>query len=123
MANSFSNILTIALGLYGALRAKSQDLPLRYITCFTVIMPLDTMLAGGLPDIRIVLQGVAIVGLGSFIFHATLLYEAQLADELPMILVASHGFFVLLDTRPGFSLKNARGLVPLILFNVLFGWS
>jgi hypothetical protein len=32
-----------------------------------------------------VLQGTAGVGVGSFLFHATLKHEAQLLDELPMI--------------------------------------
>ena len=31
------------------------------------------------------LQGIAGIGVGSFLFHATLKYEAQLLDELPMI--------------------------------------
>jgi dihydroceramidase len=35
-------------------------------------------------------QGFAIVGLGSFIFHATLRWEAQLMDELPMVWVATY---------------------------------
>ncbi|KAI8912748.1 phytoceramidase, alkaline, isoform CRA_d [Gorgonomyces haynaldii] len=29
--------------------------------------------------------GMAVVGVGSFLFHMTLTYEMQLADELPMI--------------------------------------
>jgi len=102
MANTFSNIITISIGLYGAIRANNQGLPRRYSTGFS---------------------GVIFVGIGSFAFHATLLYEAQLADELPMILAASYCCFVMFDTRPGFHLKSARGLYPLILFNILFTWS
>lgn len=30
-------------------------------------------------------QGTAGIGIGSFLFHATLKHEAQLLDELPMI--------------------------------------
>lgn len=72
------------------------------------------------------LQGFAAVGLGSFAFHATLLYEAQLADELPMIYVASYSLFVLCSTQPGFASSTKRewslGLIGLA-FATLFTWS
>ena len=66
------------------------------------------------------------VGLGSFIFHATLLYEAQLADELPMIYVASYCLAILFDSNPGFSLRTPRALILstlYIVFNIFFTWS
>ena len=66
------------------------------------------------------------VGLGSFIFHATLLFEAQLMDELPMIYVASYCCAILFDTSRGFSLQhsNAKELgIIFTVFNVLFTWS
>lgn len=47
------------------------------------------------------------VGLGSSLFHATLLYEAQLADELPMIYVASFFLLLVLESEPGFGFKSA----------------
>jgi dihydroceramidase len=53
-------------------------------------------------------QLLALVGFGSFAFHATLLYGAQLADELPMIFGASYGIFLLTDTGHGFGLRTAR---------------
>ena len=65
-------------------------------------------------------QGVAVVGIGSFIFHASLLYEAQLADELPMVLVASYSLFILSDLRKGFRFGAGRGVVSLVAFNTLF---
>ena len=72
------------------------------------------------------LQGVGLVGLGSFFFHATLLFEAQLADELPMIYVGSLSLFLLFDNKPGFGLHSTRSkmlMVLLALFDVLFTWS
>ena len=48
------------------------------------------------------LQGLGIVGLGSFAFHGTLLYSAQLADELPMVLSSSWSCFIVYDTEPTF---------------------
>jgi len=61
------------------------------------------------------LQSLGLVGIGSFAFHATLLYEAQLADELPMIVAVSYGLFLLFDTRPGFDLRGAPGLELLVI--------
>ncbi|EMD32564.1 hypothetical protein CERSUDRAFT_68585 [Gelatoporia subvermispora B] len=104
-ANTFSNLFTIGLALYGAVQAQSQGLPKRYLTGYT---------------------GFALVGLGSFIFHATLLFEAQLADELPMVYVASYCSVILFDTQRGFSWRNSNA-IPLFLgyflFNALFTWS
>lgn len=62
--------------------------------------------------------------MGSFAFHATLLFSAQLADELPMIVTASCSFFVLFDTSPGFDIRESRALLStMIAFNVLFSIS
>jgi dihydroceramidase len=65
-------------------------------------------------------QSIAVVGIGSFAFHASLLYEAQLADELPMVLAASYSLFILSDAREGFELDVGQGVIPLIVFNILF---
>lgn len=68
-------------------------------------------------------QGVGLVGLGSFAFHATLQYEAQLADELPMIYVGSMSLWLIFDDQPGFDLQRSRTkwmIFLLIAFDVLF---
>lgn len=54
-----------------------------------------------------------------------MLYQAQLADELPMILVASYANFVLYDTKPGFGLggRSVFLMAALVAFNLLFIWS
>ncbi|KAH9829475.1 alkaline phytoceramidase [Rhodofomes roseus] len=104
-ANTFSNLFTVSLALLGAYQAYAQSLPPRFFVGQV---------------------GFALVGVGSFIFHATLLYEAQLADELPMIYVASYCFAVLFDTTRGFTPRDPL-VVPLAVgvmtFNVLFTWS
>jgi dihydroceramidase len=83
LANSLSNIVTIALAMHGCRMARSQSLPTRYFASFAArFLPYLSVigrLCGSLP-----IQGFGLVGIGSFAFHATLLYEAQLADELPM---------------------------------------
>ncbi|GJE89599.1 ceramidase [Phanerochaete sordida] len=104
-ANTFSNVITLAYAFYGIYLVQSARLPPRYLIGWT---------------------GFALVGLGSFIFHATLLYEAQLADELPMVYVASYCCAVLFDSKPGYDLSNPRtsGLFAfMIAFNALFTWA
>ena len=72
------------------------------------------------------MQGFALVGMGSFIFHATLLFEAQLMDELPMIYVASYCCAMLFDTSRGYKLRDSNALELAAIFtflNVSFTWS
>lgn len=88
--NSFTNIGFIGLALFGARNCVLQNLPLRF---------------------TLTNLGIAFVGCGSFAFHATLLYEAQLLDELPMIytsLVLS--YCILEDSRRGEPAKGGMWL-------------
>ncbi|KAJ3828415.1 ceramidase [Lentinula raphanica] len=105
LVNTFSNFFTIYLALRGASNLLKESLPGRFVVgCI----------------------GFALIGVGSFAFHASLLYEAQLADELPMIYVASMGFWILYDYQPGFDLSSTQTKVQiafLVLFDVLFTWS
>ncbi|KAI0800636.1 alkaline phytoceramidase [Fomes fomentarius] len=102
VANTFSNIVTVALAVYGAVQSYTEQLPPRFFTGYA---------------------GFALVGVGSFIFHATLTFEAQLMDELPMIYVASYCAAGLWDTSRGFSLRDSiavkLGVIGTIL-NVSF---
>ncbi|KAG6814153.1 hypothetical protein H0H92_002148 [Tricholoma furcatifolium] len=105
MANSFSNLFTIALAVCGGYTAMRQSLPARYVAGYA---------------------GVALVGIGSFAFHATLLFQAQLADELPMIYVGSMSLWFLFDDRPGYAISSPRNkalICLLIIFDILFSWS
>ena len=60
----------VALALHGIQRTRQERLPTR----FTVVY-----------------AGIALIGVGSFLFHATLQYQWQLLDELPMIYASSLG--------------------------------
>jgi len=102
MANSFSNVFPISLAIFGALQAALQSLPARYIFGYTEI---------------------ALVSFGSFAFHSTLLFQAQLADELPMIYVGSMSLWLLFDVRPGFGLHALRTkflAAICVVFDVVF---
>jgi len=62
--NSLTNFPSIFLGLYGLYHTQTQGIPLRYGLCFL---------------------GLSLIGVGSFGFHASLRWEWQLMDELPMV--------------------------------------
>ncbi|KAF7307161.1 hypothetical protein MIND_00509700 [Mycena indigotica] len=106
MANSFSNIITLGVAVFGAQLARQEKLPPRFLLGYL---------------------GIAAVGAGSFWFHATLLYKAQLGDELPMIWVAVMCLWLLFDQHPGFHfLKTNRSrltTIAALLFSVTFSWS
>ncbi|KAI9449843.1 ceramidase [Russula earlei] len=102
ISNTFSNLFFILISLYGAYLSYKESLPARYLVGFA---------------------GCALVGLGSSFFHATLLYETQLMDELPMIYVASYLLAVLLESDPGFGFKSSysKFLVAVaVIFDIVF---
>lgn len=105
MANTFSNLFTVGIALAGLSNALKQNLPTRYAVGYL---------------------GVALVGVGSFFFHATLQFHAQLADELPMIYVGSMALWLLFDNQPGFGIASARTkflVVAAVILDILFTWT
>lgn len=62
--NTLSNIFIIVFSVIGLGYARRDNLELRFILCYVILL---------------------IVGIGSALFHGTLLYQTQLLDELPMI--------------------------------------
>ncbi|KAF7303201.1 hypothetical protein MKEN_01283800 [Mycena kentingensis (nom. inval.)] len=122
MANSVSNIATVGIAGYGAYLSTKERRG-RCIGLGDLLLP-DL---SDPPRFMLGYLGICLVGLGSFYFHATLLYHAQLADELPMIYVTTLAIWLLFDQDPGFHLfKTARSRMLCALtvsFNVLFTWT
>ncbi|CAK5264271.1 unnamed protein product [Mycena citricolor] len=105
MANTVSNLATVGFALFGLLRCNAEKLPMRFALGYL---------------------GIALIGVGSAYFHGTLLFQAQLADELPMIYVASMPLWLLFDLDTKFDMKTRRTRIlgySVVAFDVLFTWS
>ncbi|PVV03932.1 hypothetical protein BB560_001581 [Smittium megazygosporum] len=89
--NTVSNMLYILFSLYGIFWSRRLGHEFRYILCYA---------------------GMMLVGLGSTMFHATSLYQWQLADELPMIYATSIVVFCVYEAE---NLKRPGKAVPIIL--------
>lgn len=63
--NATTNIAVVTVGLFGAYRSYKSNLDFRYILPYLAL---------------------SLVGVGSFMFHGTLLFEYQLLDEVPMLI-------------------------------------
>ncbi|KAH9819674.1 ceramidase [Melampsora americana] len=83
--NTFSNLVFVGLAMYGIKKCREQHLPLPLALCQI---------------------GIALVGFGSFAFHATLNWNWQLGDELPMIYSACFITYVAFDTAPASSPRS-----------------
>lgn len=86
--NTLTNFYIIALSVLGAIHTIRHNMPLRFVLCYL---------------------GGATIGIGSFAFHATLKYEAQMLDELPMIYTMAIYLYCVTETSPGYS-KSKYGL-------------
>ncbi|KIM28979.1 hypothetical protein M408DRAFT_329022 [Serendipita vermifera MAFF 305830] len=99
--NSLSNIPFILLALHGMARTYREGVPnqTRYVLTHGMI---------------------AFIGIGSFLFHATLMWTAQvLLDELPMIYVSFQVLYcLLLEGRPSSTATYNAGYARAKLFCV-----
>lgn len=89
--NATTNIPFISIGLYYMLQAQSLKLGRRYMLCYAFL---------------------CLIGIGSFLFHATLRKEAQLLDELPMMLMAGQAIWCM-------GVNESNGTSPKFLNAVL----
>jgi dihydroceramidase len=88
--NSFSNLAFILLASAGAWRAYKNSLDVGFILGYLSII---------------------VVGFGSYAFHATLIYEMQLLDELPMIFCAATLLYCSLLENGSFVKRYGRFLI------------
>lgn len=96
--NSLTNFPSIFLGLYGLYHTQNNGIPLRYGLCFL---------------------GLSLIGIGSFGFHASLRWEWQLMDELPMIYLVTYAGYLCIDTLPSFKPRfGIWGPLAVLAFNI-----
>jgi len=88
--NTLSSLPMIWMGLIGVIECRRLQLPRQYALSFFALL---------------------IVGVGSVLFHSTLSYSAQLADELPMIL-GSLVFFYQMWELVTSKTKRGRFYIP-----------
>ncbi|KII95372.1 hypothetical protein PLICRDRAFT_34220 [Plicaturopsis crispa FD-325 SS-3] len=85
--NTFSNVSYIILGAIGFYYIRRERLPTRVALCYACLV---------------------VIGLGSFLYHATLMRTAQMMDELPMMWEATLLLYACMATssarpKPAFS--------------------
>ena len=89
--NTITSIPIFLVGLSGVLLSKSQRLGREQTLCYTM---------------------VAIVGIGSVAFHATLLRTGQVLDEVPMLWATLTLIYAAYQHRGDRRRRRAMGLVP-----------
>jgi len=103
--NSLSNFPLVALGIFGCWKSLQEKkvIGAHFLAYFCLF----------------------IIGLGSFMFHATLKYVWQLADELPMILCCLVVFYLMLDVNNEISkypLRKKIVVTTLTLYGIATIW-
>ncbi|KAF9989397.1 Alkaline ceramidase 3 [Mortierella antarctica] len=97
--NSFSSFAMIILGetaCYSIDRLQS-DMERTLASSTTM----NTIRAPSLFRFKLAFRTITVVGIGSFLFHATLLHHMQMLDELPMLYSVLTLFFCLIESRFG----------------------
>jgi len=79
--NTVTNLGMILPALHGIYDSYKQGFEFRYMFCFVLLL---------------------MVGIGSWMFHMTLLFEMQLMDELPMVWGVAYIYYCLSKAETGF---------------------
>lgn len=93
--NTVTNLAMILPALIGIYESRKQGLELRYSICFGFFL---------------------LVGIGSWLFHMTLMYEMQLMDELPMVWGAAYMYYCLEKAETKVGDTQARRGIGLLMF-------
>ncbi|KAK0545918.1 alkaline ceramidase ydc1 [Tilletia horrida] len=97
--NSISNIMFLALATFGVHWTIKARLPIAFVGCFL---------------------GIGLIGMGSFLFHATLLWSMQACDELPMIYTTCiFSWAVFQAGQP----RQFRLILPFLIFAFIGGYT
>ena len=78
VGNATTNFLFLYAGISEAMRLKRMGISGRFVVAYLML---------------------ALIGLGSMLFHGTLRYEWQLLDEVPMLFIICHFIYCLYDNK------------------------
>ncbi|KAJ1503996.1 Alkaline ceramidase 3 [Coelomomyces lativittatus] len=95
--NAISNIFPIVSGIFLSLKAKRLNVGAQYVYSALCL---------------------CLVGLGSFLFHGTLLFQAQMLDELPMIYMQLICLYISIQTECRRSLPRLKWVF--VLFALVY---
>jgi len=98
--NTITNVAFVACAIKSGVQARRAKAPLRVLLNYVWLI---------------------CVGLGSIAFHATLRFDMQLLDELPMLLFALQSVYCLLCLEPRISFRQRASVMILATIAVLFG--
>ncbi|KAL9933192.1 hypothetical protein V8E36_007910 [Tilletia maclaganii] len=96
--NSLSNIVFVLLAGFGVRWTLRAQLPIAFVWCYL---------------------GIALIGIGSFAFHATMKWSMQAADELPMVYTTVIFSWAVFETTPIGQKSRFRILLPTFIFTFL----
>ncbi|KAK3841275.1 MAG: ceramidase-domain-containing protein [Linnemannia gamsii] len=101
--NSFSSFAMIILGEAACYSINRLQSDMQRITSLTSSKSTSTATAKApsLFRFKLAFRTITVVGIGSFLFHATLLHHMQMLDELPMLYSVLVLFFCLIESRFG----------------------
>ena len=91
--NSLTSLAFVVAGIYGIVQCRRTGADIKFTLCCI---------------------GIALVGVGSTLFHATMLRETQTADEAPMGVVSSLFLYIMCTSHPGATKARKRNLATFL---------
>jgi len=102
--NSATNLSYVLCALYGAYMVHRYRMEKRFLAAYI---------------------SLGVIGIGSFLFHATLMYEMQLMDELPMLFTVCVLTYIIFEARPNSKHDRALGIfltLDAVLVTIIYLW-
>ena len=96
--NTITNLSMIITPIYGLISAYQQGIERRYMICYALLL---------------------LTGIGSWMFHMTLLFEMQLMDEVPMVWGGAFMLYSLYRARNSYEEGGKWVGISLLLYSIV----